>query len=523
MIKINNKKVSHNLGIVSLASFLTLALSSILFLGQASATGDAIENCFKAKDDFTNLEEVYLNDVVIFLNSTCEMRLYYLDISFAGTEGDGELTALEPSSYIGSYDTYADGLRIQWPDADGLPYDDVGSRQSLFYYSYEVDERTTTLKRSLPITINEVRYDMGDGIKTAKNIVLDATATITPDENKDVLMVGGVKSQEVSYTGQPVVLEGELTVEENTDEITADNLAVRYYKEDRVSEISQPSEPGSYLAEYYYEDNDHRASLRVPFSIKDYVNVNVDIWSGHGEVSAPRYIDKGSNLHVDITPAAGYEVVWVEYNGEDVTDLLNSDNSLDIADVNEDVEIVVAFRPVYQVVKGDGSKYTIGSGENLSFVVDKDPASYTDGMVVITVDDKPVDLENDSLVEPEKQTTTLLSSYLDTLAPGEHKIEIYFFDEDDLAGIARATFTVAAADESKGDDTEDRQDDSEDSGSEDAEIVIIDKDTPSVPNTGDKTAAPEASIALLSLSAAAVAGSAIAIAVLFTIKKRHSN
>ncbi|MBQ9016661.1 hypothetical protein IJ103_00235 [Candidatus Saccharibacteria bacterium] len=61
----------------------------------------------------------------------------------------------------------------------------------------------------------------------------------------------------------------------------------------------------------------------------------------------------------------------------------------------------------------------------------------------------------------------------------------------------------------------------DDGGSnEDSEEVIIDNETPSVPNTGDETAAPEASIALLGLSAAAVAGSSIAVVVLLTIKKQ---
>ena len=140
-------------------------------------------------------------------------------------------------------------------------------------------------------------------------------------------------------------------------------------------------------------------------------------------------------------------MAWVEYNGEDVTELLNDDYSLDITGVEEDAEIVVAFRPFYLVTSGDGGEHKINSGQDLAFVVDKDPASYTDSDVVIMVDDSYIDLRYDSVVKPETQTTTLLSSYLDTLAVGEHKIEIYFFDIAGLAGIARATFVVVEADE----------------------------------------------------------------------------
>lgn len=168
--------------------------------------------------------------------------------------------------------------------------------------------------------------------------------------------------------------------------------------------------------------------------------------SGHGQISAPNYVDKGSDFRVDITPESGYEVLWVEYNGKDVTDLLNEDNSLDIKAVNENAEIAVVFRPFYRVISGDGGKYTKGSGDELNFVVDKDPESYTEGMVVIAVDDQYVDLDNDSIVDPEAQTITLLGNYLETLEVGEHNIEIYFFDTS-MHGVARATFLVEESEE----------------------------------------------------------------------------
>ena len=65
------------------------------------------------------------------------------------------------------------------------------------------------------------------------------------------------------------------------------------------------------------------------------------------------------------------------------------------------------------------------------------------------MDGEPVDLENDSIVTPETKTTTLLSEYLDTLETGSHNVEIHFHDDGaELAGIARASFTVVEADES---------------------------------------------------------------------------
>ncbi len=93
--------------------------------------------------------------------------------------------------------------------------------------------------------------------------------------------------------------------------------------------------------------------------------------------------------------ADGYEIMWVDSNDTDVTELLNADNSLDLEDVTENIEVVVAFRPYYLVTDGDGGEYTLGSGENLAFVVDKDPTSYTDGNATIAVDGKYIDLETD--------------------------------------------------------------------------------------------------------------------------------
>ena len=302
-------------------------------------------------------------------------------------------------------------------------------------------------------------------MREVKNLVLDSVLTKAPDSNKDTLMISGVEKQDVTYTGQPVALAGELEVEENDDGITAADLTEKYYIYDdsdlSFTPIERPTDPGEfYLVEYSFENDNYRASLRVPFKINDYVTVSTSVWAGHGVVSAPQYVDKGGNLHVDITPADGYEVAWVKHNDDDVTELLNEDNSLDIENVNENAEIVVAFRRVYQITNGDGGEYVKGSGEDLAFVVDKEPYSYTEGEVVIIVDDDYVDLENDSVVRPEAQTITLLGDYLDTLTVGVHSIEIYFFDTG-FGGIARGSFTVVEATNNESSESTDVEDDSE--------------------------------------------------------------
>ena len=396
------------------------------------------------------------------VGSTCKIKLYDMDISFANIDTVEGLIPIhsDNNDKLSNVKDIRRELRMKWSgsedEQEGVDYVEFSPEDSgddLFGYWYAVPMSSlnppATFKRNLPITINSAHYEVDGEMREVKNLVLDSVLTKAPDSNKDTLMISGVERQDVTYTGQPVVLAGELKVEENDGGITAADLTEKYYTYDdsdsSFTPIERPTDPGEfYLVEYSFENDNYRASLRVPFTIKDYITVSTSIWDGHGVVSAPQYVDKGGNLHVDIMPDEGYEVVWVEYNDNDVTELLNEDNSLDIEGVNENATIVVAFRPVYQVISGDGGEYIKGSSDGLSFEFDKDPASYTDGEVVIIVDEEPVDLENDVTIDPETKITTLLSEYLDTLAVGRHSFEIYFFDTG-FAGIARACFTIAEA------------------------------------------------------------------------------
>ncbi|MDO4967154.1 MAG: hypothetical protein Q4E70_00060 [Candidatus Saccharibacteria bacterium] len=434
------------------------ALSLVPVSGRALATGDSIEDCFEADDPFYSLDDPYRSaHILLAFKATCSMKLHYMDISFSGTEDVKGLDTYYATVWhdqISSFSIHDDEeLHIKWNDdeddpdtVDGRPYIDVEPDEYLFGYWYTPQADTTVFKHSMPITINEVHYDTGEGVKTAKNIVLNPTITIAPDESKDVLMISGIEKQDVTYTDHPVVLNGDLTIEDNTDGITVDDLNDKYYEEDGTTEISQPTNPGSYVAEYYYENDNYRASLKVPFTIKDYITVSTDIQGGHGEVSAPLYVDMGGSLHVDIMPSDGYEVLRVEHNGTDVTELLNEDNSLDIEAVTGNAEIAVVFRPFYEVTEGDGSEYTLGSGEDLTFKIDKDPASYTAGIVTVSIDGAYIDVEEDCTIDPDSQTVTLKNATLEALNLGEHKLEIFFFDTD-VNGIARASFTVVEAEE----------------------------------------------------------------------------
>lgn len=400
----------------------------------------AVESCFEGLDDIVDYNSG--NTLYAKIKATCNMELHSIKISFADTESIVDIKKLAPESthsQISGIEISDDHLHLQW-NADGsATYANISSGENLFKMAYRVLVNTSAFKRNMPITIDYAEYKIGDEIRTEENVNLDSVLTVTHD-GKTVLMVTGIEKQEVSYTGGPIVLTGDLTIEDNTAGITADDLQVTYY--DTTGRIDQPSEPGDYYARYYYDDSNYIAILRAPFTIRDYATVSLEILYGHGEISAPRYVDVGDDLHVDIEPAEGHEIFWVDYNRRDVTDLLNEDGSLDLTNITSDVKIEVAFRPVYDVTKGDGAEHIIGKEDNLDFVIDKDPDSYNEGIMTMMVDDNYIDMENDVVVNPAAKTITLLSKYLDTLEPGEHQLEIFFFDTD-IHGVARATFITS--------------------------------------------------------------------------------
>ena len=487
----------------------------------------ATDNCFITTPYQENVwsDPLHSDAFYVRVGSVCEIKLYDLDVSFSDIDGVEGLVPIhsDENEAFSNVKQSNRGFRLSWSgsedereDIDYIEFSPEGSGDDLFGYVYVAPipslNPPITFKRNLEVTINSAHYEVNGEMRTIENMVLDSVLTFRPDNDKETLMISGIERQDVTYTSQPVVLQGDLTVEENNDHITAADLTEHYYLYDdsdlSFTPIDRPTDPGKfYLAEFTFENDHYRALHRVPFTIKDYVTVTTNIWSGHGEVSAPQYIDAGSNLHVDITPANGYEVMWVEYNGDDVTELLNDDNSLDLANVNENAYIEVAFRPFYIVTDGDGDEYALTSGQDLAFIVDKDSASYTEGMVTIMVDGNYIDLDNDSIINPATQTITLRSGYLDTLGAGEHQLKIYFFDTD-VAGIARATFMVVEAETA------------EDSG----DVVPVPNTGATTTDTTDATATESDSIETTSM-AAVLSGISLAMILLLVkiIKQKGAN
>ncbi|MDO5477280.1 MAG: hypothetical protein Q4F43_09255 [Eubacteriales bacterium] len=93
---------------------------------------------------------------------------------------------------------------------------------------------------------------------------------------------------------------------------------------------------------------------------------------------------------------------------------------------------------VYTVTKGDGSKWTKGSGKSLPFTVSRNTADSTtyDHFTNIQVDDKTVDPSNYTAASGSLNVS-LKPAFLETLSTGEHTITAVFDD-----GRANAKFTV---------------------------------------------------------------------------------
>lgn len=86
--------------------------------------------------------------------------------------------------------------------------------------------------------------------------------------SKNILEITGISdNQEIVYTGEKVILDGDITIKNNPDNIKVSDLDVRYYNSLDDSEISKPVNVGSYYAIYRYNDDTNKGELKVNFSI----------------------------------------------------------------------------------------------------------------------------------------------------------------------------------------------------------------------------------------------------------------
>ena len=208
--------------------------------------------------------------------------------------------------------------------------------------------------------------------------------------------------------------------------------------------IDEGSETGKHI-----ENVTMDAYVRAGHNLSVYKHI-----MGNGDLDVPNIVVGGTDVTVGIVPEPGNELVYLELNGQDVTDQVK-DNVYIVTPGTESLTFYANFLRVYEVLEGDGGEHILGSKDALAFKIDNDVTYFCD-RGVLWIDDEPIDMSTDCMVDPENQTIILSADFLNTLDLGEHTFEAYFSEPD--SGNARASFTI-----------------------------IEEKNVPGVPNTGFST------------------------------------
>ena len=174
--------------------------------------------------------------------------------------------------------------------------------------------------------------------------------------------------------------------------------------------------------------------------------------TGNGNLDVPSIVIGGTDVEVGIVPEPGNELVYLELDGQEVTDQIQ-DNIFRITPGTESLTFYATFRRVYEVLEGNGAEHVIGSNEPLAFKIDNDVTTFC-GTGNLIIDGEYQDMRTYCTVDPDNQTIILPASFLNTLALGEHTFEAYFTEPD--SGSAKATFKIVEA--KPDDDDEDEED-----------------------------------------------------------------
>lgn len=159
---------------------------------------------------------------------------------------------------------------------------------------------------------------------------------------------------------------------------------------------------------------------------------------GNGALDVPDTVIGGTDVEVGIVPEPGNELVYLELNGQEVTDQIQ-DNIFRVTPGTESLTFYANFLRVYEVLEGDGGEYVKGSGETLSFKIDNDVTEFC-GTGVLSIDGEYLDMRTDCEVDPDNQTIILPANILNALAIGEHSFEAWFSEPE--SGTARASFKI---------------------------------------------------------------------------------
>lgn len=230
------------------------------------------------------------------------------------------------------------------------------------------------------------------------------------------------------------------------------------------------------------------AYARAGHNLSVYKNI-----TGNGNLAVPNIVVGGTDVEVGIVPEPGNELVYLELNGQEVTDQIEN-NIFKITPGTESLTFYATFLRVYPVLEGDGGEHIIGSDELLAFKIDNDVTEFC-GTGNLMIDGEYLDMRTDCVVDSDNQTIILPASFLNTLALGEHTFEAWFSEPE--SGSAKARFKIV--------------EESNDTNGEDV----------SVPNTGMFTSeGGSAKIVNNIISVGAIIGAVVAVGILVIREKQ---
>jgi len=160
--------------------------------------------------------------------------------------------------------------------------------------------------------------------------------------------------------------------------------------------------------------------------------------TGNGNLDVPNIVVGGTDVEVGIVPEPGNELVYLELDGQEVTDQIQ-DNIFRVTPGTESLTFYATFLRVYEVLEGDGGEHIIGREEPLAFKIDNDVTEFC-GTGVLMIDGEYQDMRTDCEVDPDNQTIILPANILNALALGEHSFEAWFSEPE--SGTARASFKI---------------------------------------------------------------------------------
>ena len=175
------------------------------------------------------------------------------------------------------------------------------------------------------------------------------------------------------------------------------------------------------------------AYVRAGHDISVYKYIN-----GNGTLDVPDIVIGGTDVEVGIVPEPGNELVYLELDGQEVTDQIQ-DNVFRVTPGTESLTFYATFLRVYPVLEGDGGEHIIGSEEPLAFKIDNDVTEFC-GTGVLMIDGEYQDMRTDCEVDPDNQTIILPANILNALGIGEHSFEAWFSEPE--SGTARASFKI---------------------------------------------------------------------------------